>query len=168
MEPYDVCVMTGEDPLVVRFYATEEDYKDFNPSKIYVIAYKNIKEAQRKYRHLRLEYGAKVEMLREDRDKEIIDIVVDQCYEAPRVYYPDFREQELGRKKIVYVRIGIDWDKVVVSGNTYHVKEELKKLGFRWDPVEKVWYVPVKAGLIETVKRELNKIPDVEVVVEGE
>jgi len=168
MEPYDICVMSGEDPLVVRFYATEEDYKDFNPSKIYVIAYRNLKKAYREYRYLRQTYSkAKVEMLREDRDKEIIDIVVDQCYEAPRVYYPDWRERELD-KKTVYVSIEIDGDKVVVSGNTYPVKEELKRLGFRWDPVEEVWYASVKAGLIETVRRELSKIPEVEVIVQGE
>jgi hypothetical protein len=168
MEPYDVCVMSGEDPLVITFYTSVEAYKDFNPSKIYVIAYKNLKEARKKYRHLKQSYKhAKVEMLREDKDKAIIDIVIDQCYEAPLVYYPDWRERELG-KKIVYVSIGIDGDKVVVSGNTYPVKEELKRLGFRWDPVEEVWYAPVKAGLIGTVRRELSKIPEVEVIVEGE
>jgi len=89
---YDVCVMSGQDPLVVRFYATEEDYKDFNPSKIYVIAYENLKEAYRKYRYLRQAFDrAEVELLREDRDKRRIEIVIDWCHEAPMTIVPDWR-----------------------------------------------------------------------------
>jgi predicted lipid-binding transport protein (Tim44 family) len=83
MEPYDVCVMTGEDPLILRFYTSEEAYKDFNPSKIYVIAYKNLREARKMYRYLGQAYDkAEVKLLREDRDKDIIDIVVEYCYEV--------------------------------------------------------------------------------------
>jgi hypothetical protein len=162
MEPYDVCVASGEDPLVLRFYATEEDYKDFNPSKIYVIAYKNLKEAYREYRHLRLEYGAKVEMLREDRDKNIIDIVIDQCREVSVRIVPDWR-RELDRKKIVNVYVKFEAGKIMVYGDTFHIKEELKKMGFKWDPDSKVWVTPFRVG----VKAELEKIsiPGIEVVV---
>jgi hypothetical protein len=84
MEPYEVCVINGEDPLVLKFYASEEDYKDFNPSKVYVIAFKKLKEAYKKYR-------AEVKLLREDRDKAIIDIVTSQCYEVPMVIIPEWR-----------------------------------------------------------------------------
>jgi hypothetical protein len=90
MEPYEVCVINGEDPLVLSFYASEEDYKDFNPSKVYVIAFKNLKKAYKKYRYLRQTFSrAEVRILREDRDKAIVDIVTDQCYETPMVIIPN-------------------------------------------------------------------------------
>ena len=31
---------------------------------------------------------------------------------------------------------------VAITGNTYPVKDELKKLGARWDAANKVWLVP--------------------------
>ena len=34
---------------------------------------------------------------------------------------------------------------VIVSGNTYPVKEELKKAGFKWDPEFRAWIYPVKS-----------------------
>jgi hypothetical protein len=163
MEPYDVCVMSGEDPLVLKFYTSEEAYRDSNPSKIYVIAYKNLKEARKKYRYLRQTYSeAKVELLREDRDKKIIDIVVDQCYEVPMNIIPDWRDQEF-KKKIVNVYFKFEGGKVMVYGDTFHIKEELKKMGFKWDPDNKAWIAPARAG----VKTELENIsiPNIEVVV---
>jgi hypothetical protein len=162
MEPYDVCVASGEDPVVIRFYASEEDYKDFNPSKIYIIAYKNLKEAYRKYRRLRQEYGTKVEMLREDRDKNIIDIVTDQCHETPVTIVPDWREQEF-KKKIVNVYIRFKAGKIMVYGDTYPIKDALKQRGFKWDPDMKAWVTPFRVG----VKAELENIsiPGVKVVV---
>jgi hypothetical protein len=30
-------------------------------------------------------------------------------------------------------------DKVCIYGETYAIKEELKKLGFKWDPTEECW-----------------------------
>ena len=29
---------------------------------------------------------------------------------------------------------------IVAIGNTYPIKDELKSLGFRWNPANKVWY----------------------------
>ncbi len=163
---YDVCVMSGEDPLVIRFYANEEDYKDFNPSKIYVIAYRNLKEAYKKYRHLKQTYSrAEVELLREDEDKKHIEIVIDWCHETPITIVPDWR-RELDRK-IVNVYVKFKDGKVIVYGDTFHIKEELKKLGFKWDPASKAWVAPARLG----VKTELENvsIPGVKVVVwEGE
>jgi hypothetical protein len=84
--------MTGEDPLILRFYTSEEAYKDFNPSKIYVIAKRKLKEAYKKYRYLKQTYSkAEVKMLREDRDKIIVDNVVEYCYEVPMTIIPDWR-----------------------------------------------------------------------------
>jgi len=31
--------------------------------------------------------------------------------------------------------------KWAIKGNTYYVKEDLKRLGARWDPNRKVWWV---------------------------
>ena len=34
-------------------------------------------------------------------------------------------------------------DMIAITGNTYPVKDELKRLGARWDAAAKVWMVPV-------------------------
>jgi ribonuclease BN (tRNA processing enzyme) len=56
-----------------------------------------------------------------------------------------------GKKLYLKVRGG----KVVVFGDTYPIKDELKKLGFKWDPAERVWYTPV-ASDINVAKAKLE------------
>jgi hypothetical protein len=43
-------------------------------------------------------------------------------------------------KKHIYVKRGEG--KVMLSGDTFPMKEELKKKGFKWDPLYKAWYKP--------------------------
>jgi len=52
------------------------------------------------------------------------------------------------------------WITAVAVGNTYQIKEELKKLGFRWDPAARQWFkglsrVPPKerVSLVERMHR---------------
>jgi len=35
----------------------------------------------------------------------------------------------------------------IISGDTYHFKEYIKSVGGKWNPVEKVWRVPLTADL---------------------
>jgi hypothetical protein len=49
-------------------------------------------------------------------------------------------------------------DKIIVSGDTYHVKEELKKLGLKWDPMEKVWYALSAKIDVNTLKARLEGV----------
>jgi ribonuclease BN (tRNA processing enzyme) len=58
--------------------------------------------------------------------------IYEQEYEKRRVVEVVTRS---GRRLYLKVRGG----KVVVSGDTYPVKDALKSLGFKWDPMERVW-----------------------------
>jgi hypothetical protein len=67
-------------------------------------------------------------------------------------------------KSKLTVRIYRENGKVIASGDTYNVKEILKSLGFKWDPMKKVWYND-KADATE-VKAVLSSHVNVEVVGE--
>jgi hypothetical protein len=70
------------------------------------------------------------------------------------------REKEVSKSKTVYmVSVKVEGDKVVVSGDTYEVKDTLRKLGLRWDATRKAWIAP--AAIAEAVRVELEKLPDV-------
>jgi hypothetical protein len=56
-----------------------------------------------------------------------------------------------GKKLFMKVKNG----KLVVYGDTFHVKEVLKSMGFGWDPLEKVWYATAD---INTVKARLEAV----------
>jgi hypothetical protein len=77
------------------------------------------------------------------------------------------RQKEIGKKKLAYVvSLKVVNNKIVVSGDTFEVKDVLKRMGFRWDPTSRVWVAPVTIG-VDVAKAELEKIPEV-VVKEGE
>jgi len=77
------------------------------------------------------------------------------------------RQKEIGKKKLAYiVNIKVVNNKIVVSGDTFEVKDLLKRTGFRWDPANRVWTAPASIG-VDVVKAELEKMPEV-VVKEGE
>jgi hypothetical protein len=93
-------------------------------------------------------------------------------YEVRYVTYNDqkivLKKTEISRKKIAYlIKIKVEGDKIVVSGDTYEIKDHLKKLGFRWDPTNKVWVTSAKIG-VDFVKAELESIPEVIIVEDGE
>jgi hypothetical protein len=74
------------------------------------------------------------------------------------IYEKEYEERKVeevttksGRKLYLKVKDG----KVVVSGDTYPVKDALKHLGFKWDPLERVWYAPATSG-INAVKTRLE------------
>ena len=46
---------------------------------------------------------------------------------------------------------------MIVYGDTYPIKEELKKLGFKWDPMERVWYTTAKID-VNTLKARLEGV----------
>lgn len=47
--------------------------------------------------------------------------------------------------------------KLIVFGDTYHVRDALKKLKFQWDPAEKVWYT-YNAITIDALKSKLEPL----------
>jgi hypothetical protein len=77
------------------------------------------------------------------------------------------RQKEIGKKKLAYVvNVKTVGNKIVVSGDTFEVKDILKRMGFKWDPASRVWVAPASIG-VDAVKAELEKMPEV-VVKEGE
>ena len=48
--------------------------------------------------------------------------------------------------------------KIMLSGDTFPIKEELKKMGFRWDPSFRTWYKREKEVDFEKLKRELEAL----------
>jgi hypothetical protein len=63
-----------------------------------------------------------------------------------------------------YLQFTINGDSVSVSGKTFHVRNELRTLGGRWDPRHSVWTIPLsvysgtlKADLISTVTEGMAK-----------
>jgi hypothetical protein len=67
-------------------------------------------------------------------------------------------ESEVGREVCVdklTVRIKATNGRVYVNGDTYHIKEQLKQLRYRWDPERKAWY---KESDINVVKSELESL----------
>jgi hypothetical protein len=92
-------------------------------------------------------------------------------YEIRYVVYNDqrivLRQKEIGKKKLAYVvNVKISNDKIIVSGDTYEIRDTLKRLGFRWNPSDRTWIAPAKVG-VDVVRQELEKIPEV-LVKEGE
>jgi hypothetical protein len=74
-------------------------------------------------------------------------------------------ESEVGREVCVNrltLRVLQKNGRVYVNGDTYHIKEKLKQLRYRWDPERKMWY---KDASISTVKSELEGL-GVQVIVE--
>ena len=76
-------------------------------------------------------------------------------------------EREVSKTKTAYVvSVKTVNDKIIVTGDTYEIREVLKKLGLRWDPNMRTWVAPTKIG-VESIKAELEKVPEVIVKVEG-
>jgi hypothetical protein len=86
-------------------------------------------------------------------------------YEVKYIMYNNqrivLRQKEIGKKKLAYiVNIKVVNDRIVVSGDTFEIKEVLKRLGFRWNPSDRTWIAPARVG-IDVVRQELEKIPEV-------
>ena len=49
-------------------------------------------------------------------------------------------------------------DKVIATGDTYHVKEKLKEHGMRWDPINKAWYAAAEKIDLNSLVLELEQL----------
>jgi len=115
---------------------------------------KNLNELKRKYKELAKKYhpdlhGTKTEKEMKEINAEF-EYLFHQFKEAENKGKKE-KEKETGNAKDfieiilntlnikgVFVEINGNW--VWVSGNTYPVKEDLKRLGFRWSKNKKEWY----------------------------
>jgi hypothetical protein len=143
-------------PIIIYHFGSISCGKDFEAA--YLIAKERgsitIKE-------LPIEVETKTEMLGRFATLYEIKYVV---YSGQKIV---LRQKEISKKKLAYVvSVKVVNDKIVVSGDTFEIKEVLKLLGFRWDPSIKVWVAPAAIG-VDVVKAELERIPEV-VIKEGE
>jgi hypothetical protein len=67
----------------------------------------------------------------------------------------EFAEKKYKAYKVKLFRIN---NKVLVKGDTYPIKDELKKLGFKWDSYEKAWYTES-----ENYMQLLSQIPNLQI-----
>jgi hypothetical protein len=143
-------------PIIIYHFGALSCSKDFEA--VYVIAKEGgsitIKE-------LPIEVETKTEVAGRFATLHEIKYVV---YNGEKIV---LKQREIGKKKLAYVvNVKTVGNKIVVSGDTFEVKDVLKRMGFRWDPSSKVWTAPAVIG-VDAVKAELEKIPEV-VVREGE
>ncbi len=57
------------------------------------------------------------------------------------------------------VKVVVEGNSVKVVGDTYEVKEIIKKYGLKWDKYEKKWYInteSLSAGKIRKLAQEIN------------
>jgi len=61
-------------------------------------------------------------------------------------------------KRLYEVKVKVENDVTIVTGDTFEIKDVLKELRLRWDPAKKAWVGKVPA---ELVRQRLEQIPDV-------
>jgi uncharacterized protein (UPF0216 family) len=143
-------------PIVIYHFGSYSCSKDFEA--VYIIAKEGgsitIKE-------LPIEVETKTETMGRFATLYEIKYVV---YNGEKIV---LKQREISKKKLAYVvNVKTVGNKIVVSGDTFEVKDVLKRMGFRWNPSDKTWIALASIG-VETVKAELEKVPEV-IVKEGE
>ena len=101
----------------------------------------------------------KTEVAIEERGKH--RVTVEKRYvevNGTKVYIDDVeieRELCMEKLKVTLKKIG---DRVVASGDTYHVRDVLKKHKMMWDPNNKVWHVAIWSTDINALVQELEQL----------
>jgi hypothetical protein len=143
-------------PIIIYNYGAHSCSKDFEA--VYLIAKEG---GSITVRELPIEVETKTEAIGRFATLHEIKYVV---YNGEKIV---LKQREISKKKLAYVvGVKVVGNKIVVSGDTFEVKDVLKRMGFKWDPAGKVWVAPASMG-VGVVKAELEKLPEV-VVKEGE
>jgi NACalpha-BTF3-like transcription factor len=73
--------------------------------------------------------------------------------------YIDAREldKEVCMEKLK-VTLRRESDKIIATGDTYHIRETLKKYGMRWDPASKTWHTTVEKIDVNELVLELEQL----------
>jgi len=134
--------------VVVRYYGNSSCSKSFDD--IYLVEKVNNEIVFKK-----LEKKIEIEEKVNDKYKYTIEktyVVVDD----KKIYVEErmINKEALIERLSVQIRKGSN--KIYVVGDTYHIKDELKKLGFKWDTTLKAWY-KVNTDVSE-VQREIESL----------
>ena len=75
---------------IIALYRTEQDYDKDRPEIIYLITKRRyLKEAQTRLELLKMKYkDSRVELVIDKRGKDLVNQILDKCYEAKRVVSP--------------------------------------------------------------------------------
>jgi len=78
------------------------------------------------------------------------------------------REEDVQVEVIGRPRISIKQNhgRVIIAGDTYNIKDQLKMLGFKWDVIAKAWYILIADNtdvnmFVEMIKTKLNEVAEV-------
>lgn len=142
--------------IVVRYFGNSSCSKSFDD--IYLI-----KKVNNELIFEKLERKIEIEEKVNDKYKYTVEktyVVVDdkKIYVDERI----INKEVLIEKLSVKIRKESNSNKIYVIGDTYHIKDKLKQIGFRWDPNMKAWYKENTS--VETVKDEIEKL-GVEVLI---
>jgi hypothetical protein len=146
----EVTFSTVKQPIILRYHGSLSCSKSFDI--VYFVDEKlNFTELEIK-KEVKTETDAKFTTI-----KEVYFIV--NPIDNERII---LNEKEVKRAKRFYeVKIVQQNDMTMVVGDTYELKDILKELRLRWDPVKKAWIGRVP---VELVKQRLEAVPEVVVV----
>jgi len=150
----EVEFISVERPIIVRYHGSRSASKSFD--EVYLI----------------MQDGDKVIAQQLEIKERTFNVEVGKYKITYLEKYVEFKDAEIrletieiGKEVIkskLVVRLYRENNKVVASGDTYHVRDVLKSLGFKWDSLKQVWYSE-KADIAE-VKTVLSSHVNVEVV----
>ncbi len=92
----------------------------------------------------------------EDNFKRDLELVKHVLREYEKEYM--MREKLIITRTRKHIYVKKQDNKIMLSGDTFPVKDELKKKGFKWDPLYKVWYIPAKDVDLPKLKSELETL----------
>jgi len=125
----NVRIVGVREPIVVKYYGNESCSRSF--LEVWVIDKDGARKAELKSKIVEEENGKyryRVAVMYVEYNGQ--ELVVDKQI---------LEKQPIMEKMQIKARV--DGNKIIVSGDTYHVRDVLKALKFRWDWVNKVWYV---------------------------
>ena len=62
-------------------------------------------------------------------------------------------------------KLEITYDGILyVKGQTFYVKEKLKEIGFKWDPLLKSWYIKLEENKVDEYIKKLSEFTEVKIV----
>ena len=62
-------------------------------------------------------------------------------------------------------RLEVKYDGMLyVKGQTFYLKEKLKQMGFKWDPLLKSWYIKPEENKVDEYIKKLSEIAEVKII----
>jgi ribonuclease BN (tRNA processing enzyme) len=71
--------------------------------------------------------------------------------------YEERKVEEINTRSGRKLYLKVKNNKITVFGDTFPVKDQLKNLGFKWDPMERVWYAPANVD-VNSVMAKLAEV----------